>query len=52
MGIGKHGAINAALLAVQILSLQDNSLKARMQAHRREQAEKVKQSSENVKGRV
>lgn len=52
MGIGKHGAINAALLAVQILSLQDDSLKTRFQAHRREQAEKVEKSSENVKGRV
>jgi len=52
MGIGKHGAVNAALLAVQILSLQDDSLKARLQAHRREQAEKVEKSSENVKGRV
>ncbi len=52
MAIGKHGAINAALLAVQILSLHDDSLKDRFKAHRREQADKVEKSSENVKGRV
>ncbi len=52
MGIGKHGAINAALLAVQILSLHDDSLKTRFKAFRRDQAEKVEKSSENVKGRV
>lgn len=52
MGIGKHGAINAALLAVQVLSLQDESLKAKMSAHRREQAAKVEKSSEIIKGRV
>jgi phosphoribosylaminoimidazole carboxylase PurE protein len=52
MGIGKHGAINAALLAVQILSLHDDSLKAQFKAHRRGQAENVEKSSENVKGRV
>ncbi len=52
MGIGKHGAINAALLAVQILSLQDETLKTRLKAHRRAQGAKVVQSSENIKSRI
>ncbi|NOR14136.1 MAG: 5-(carboxyamino)imidazole ribonucleotide mutase [Candidatus Aminicenantes bacterium] len=52
MAIGKHGAINAALLAVQILGLHDDSLKTRFKAFRRDQAEKVEKSSEDVKGRV
>ncbi|MGB2905578.1 MAG: 5-(carboxyamino)imidazole ribonucleotide mutase [Candidatus Aminicenantaceae bacterium] len=52
MGIGKHGAINAALLAVQILSLQDEALKARLKAYRQAQGAKVEQSSENIKSRI
>lgn len=52
MTIGKHGAINAALLAVQILSLQDDVLKTKFQEYRRAQAAKVESSSENVKNRI
>ncbi len=52
MGIGKHGAINAALLAVQILSLNNEALKAKLQAYRKEQAAKVQQSSSRIKDRV
>ena len=52
MGIGKHGAINAALLAVQILSLNDAELKKRLKQYREAQAAKVAQSSENIKSRI
>ena len=52
MGIGKHGAINAALLAVQILSLQDEALKSRLREYRKAQAAKVEQSSESIKSRI
>ena len=52
MGIGKHGAINAALLAVQILSLKDGALKERFKEYRRAQAAKVEQSSETIKSRI
>jgi len=37
LAIGKAGAINAALLAVQILSLKDDSLRQKLLAHRDEQ---------------
>jgi phosphoribosylaminoimidazole carboxylase PurE protein len=52
MGIGKHGAINAALLAVQILSLRDDVLKTRLQEYRKAQAAKVESGSESVKSRI
>ena len=37
LAIGKAGAINAALLAIQILSLKDESLRQKLLAHRDEQ---------------
>ena len=49
MGIGKSGAANAALLAVQILSLCDDNLRGRFEAYRRAMPEKVKKSSEEIK---
>jgi 5-(carboxyamino)imidazole ribonucleotide mutase len=52
MAIGKHGAINAALLAVQILSLNDAGLKTRFKQYREAQSAKVVQSSENIKSRL
>jgi len=39
--IGKPGAINAALFAAQILSLNDSGLRERFLAFRKAQAEKV-----------
>ncbi|MDH4263409.1 MAG: 5-(carboxyamino)imidazole ribonucleotide mutase [Spirochaetia bacterium] len=41
MGIGKPGAINAALFAIQILSIKDPSLTTKLIAYRKAQAEKV-----------
>lgn len=41
MGIGKPGAVNAALFAIQILSMKDSSLVAKLEAYRKKQAEKV-----------
>jgi len=49
MGIGKSGAANAALLAVQILSLQDASLQKKMRTAREKMAEQVELSSERLK---
>lgn len=49
MGIGKSGAANAALLAVQILSLQDAELRKKMRAAREKMAEQVELSSERLK---
>jgi len=41
MGIGKPGAVNAALFAIQILSTADASLVKKMADYRKEQAKKV-----------
>ena len=41
LAIGKPGAVNAALLAVAILALARPSLREKLEAFRREQAEKV-----------
>jgi len=41
LAIGKPGAVNAALLAVSILSLSDSSLRARYLAYRQAQQEKA-----------
>lgn len=43
MAIGKAGAINAALMAVGILGIQDTGLRERLRAYRREQTETVLQ---------
>ena len=39
--IGRAGAVNAALFAISMLSIEDNALAARLQAFRREQTEAV-----------
>jgi 5-(carboxyamino)imidazole ribonucleotide mutase len=49
MGIGKSGASNAALLSIQILSLQDPSLKEKMKAYRRQMASKVEEASMKIR---
>jgi len=51
MGIGKHGAVNAALLAIQILSLSDEGLAAKFLEFRRSQAAKVERSAEKLNTR-
>ncbi len=52
MGVGKSGAVNAALLAVQILSLQDEKLAEKMAGFRKDMAAEVEQSSEEVKTKI
>jgi 5-(carboxyamino)imidazole ribonucleotide mutase len=41
LAIGRAGAVNAALLAAQILAVSDDELGARLQRHREEQAQAV-----------
>ena len=41
VAIGKHGAINAALYAISIMALKDESLAKQLKNYRAEQAEKV-----------
>jgi len=49
MGIGKHGAINAALLAVQILGVKDTNLREKFKRYKNKMAEAVESSSRKVK---
>ncbi len=42
MGIGKAGAKNAALLAIEILALSDQSLRDRLEDFRKKQEEKIR----------
>jgi phosphoribosylaminoimidazole carboxylase PurE protein len=49
MGIGKHGAINAAILAVQILSLKDETLREKYKQYKAKMAESITASSKKVK---
>jgi 5-(carboxyamino)imidazole ribonucleotide mutase len=41
MGVGKCGAINAALFAASILSLNDKSISQELSKYRKNQAQKV-----------
>lgn len=49
MGIGESGAINAALLAVQILSLRDSSLSKKLAEYKSKMASDVEASSKKLK---
>jgi len=48
--IGRAGAKNAALLAVQMLSLSDEDLAQRLDEYRREMADTVRQADEKIRG--
>lgn len=48
MGVGKSGAVNAAVLAVQILSLADPGLKRKLQDHKKTLAEEVEEAAKSV----
>lgn len=50
--IGKSGAKNAALFAVQIMSLNDERLAAQLDAFRKKQAEGALQGNERVQARI
>jgi 5-(carboxyamino)imidazole ribonucleotide mutase len=52
MGTGTSGALNAAILAAQILSLSDERLRNRLRLFKTEMAEKVVQTSESVRRRL
>jgi phosphoribosylaminoimidazole carboxylase PurE protein len=49
MGLGKAGAHNAAILAVQILSLGDPALKEKLAGYKRDLADQVEKSSKNIR---
>ena len=49
MGVGKAGAKNAALLAVEILSLADDSLQAKLDQFRLDMKKSVLEADESIK---
>ena len=51
VAIGKAGAINAALLAAQIISLQDPELRKRLAVHRERKAAAAVKASEELSGK-
>jgi len=48
MGLGKSGALNAALLAVQILSLKDAKLMSKMRNYRERMGSQVESKSKKI----
>lgn len=51
MAIGKAGAINAAILAAEILALNDKSIKQRLDDYRNQMVKEVLNKSESLKRR-
>lgn len=49
MGVGKSGAVNAAVLAVQILSLANPDLKKKLLDYKKTLAEEVEKAAESVR---
>lgn len=52
MGIGKSGAVNAAVLAVEILALKDGALKEKLIEFRKSLASEVEESSRRIKEKL
>jgi len=48
MGLGKSGASNAALLAIEILSLSQPSLKVKLRKYRKKLASQVEKASKKI----
>jgi phosphoribosylcarboxyaminoimidazole (NCAIR) mutase len=48
-GVGKTGAVNAAILAVEILGVQDSGLRVALADYKKKLAEGVEKGSEEVK---
>ncbi len=49
MGVGKFGAVNAAILAVQIMALGDADLQGKLSHHKREMQKKVEEANAKIK---
>ena len=52
MALGRHGGSNAALLAVEILALNDESLRTKLVAYRAKMADKVEAASLKIKEKL
>ncbi|HSC26667.1 MAG TPA: 5-(carboxyamino)imidazole ribonucleotide mutase [Vicinamibacterales bacterium] len=49
VSIGKGGAVNAAVLAAQILGIADRQIAARLEAYKKTLADKVEQAAERLR---
>jgi len=52
MALGKHGAVNAALLAVEILAVEDEALRNRLVEYREKMAAKVESASRKLQEKI
>ena len=52
MGLGKSGAANAALLAVQILSLKESALRDRLKEYKEKMASQVEDKSRKIQQKI
>jgi phosphoribosylaminoimidazole carboxylase PurE protein len=52
VALGKQGGTNAAILAVEILALKDEGLRAKLSAHRATMADKVETASLKIKEKL
>ncbi len=52
MGLGKSGAANAALLAVQVLSLKEPSLRERLEEYRQEMVSRIEARSKDIQKKI
>jgi phosphoribosylaminoimidazole carboxylase, PurE protein len=52
VALGKSGGANAALLAISILAITDDSLRKKLETYRQKMAEKVEESSRRLKEKL
>ncbi|MDP2959691.1 MAG: AIR carboxylase family protein, partial [Longimicrobiales bacterium] len=52
MALGRHGGSNAALLAVEILALNDEALRTKLVTYRAKMADKVEAASLKIKEKL
>lgn len=52
VALGRHGGTNAAILAVEILALKDEGLRAKLTVHRAKMADKVEAASLKLKEKL
>ncbi len=52
MGLGKSGAVNAALLAIQVLSLKEPSLREKLKKYREKIASEVESKSKKIQDKI
>lgn len=52
MGLGKSGAANAALLAVQILGLKESTLRERLKEYKEKMASQVEDKSKKIQQKI